>query len=103
MPRPRKRRRCREHDGDRVFKPHSVPMSRLETVRLELSELEAMRLCDLEDLDQQTAGQRMAVSRGTVQRLLKSGRSKILEALLQSHALLIEEGARHEDLYSTRE
>lgn len=78
-------------------------MSALDTVRLELSELEAMRLCDLEDLDQQTAGQRMAVSRGTVQRLLKSGRSKILEALLQSHALLIEEGARHEDLYSTRE
>ena len=75
-------------------------MSRLETVRLELSELEAMRLCDLEDLDQETAGQRMAVSRGTVQRLLKSGRSKVLEALLQSHALLIEEGAHHEDLYS---
>jgi len=103
MPRPRKRCRCREHAGDRVFKPGSVPMSRLETVRLELSELEAMRLCDLEHLDQETAGRRMAVSRGTVQRLLKSGRSKVLEALLQSRALLIEEGARHEDLYSTRE
>jgi predicted DNA-binding protein (UPF0251 family) len=41
----------------------------------------------------------MAVSRGTVQRLLKSGRAKVLRTLLHSHALLIEEGGRHEDLY----
>jgi len=88
------------YDGDRVFKPRSIPMTRLETIRLELSELEAMRLCDLEDCDQETAGERMGVSRGTVQRLLKSGRAKVLEALLQSRALLIEEGAHHEDLYS---
>lgn len=74
-------------------------MTQLDTISLELSELEAMRLCDLEDCDQETAGQRMGVSRGTVQRLLKSGRAKVLEALLQSRALLIEEGAHHEDLY----
>jgi predicted DNA-binding protein (UPF0251 family) len=100
MPRPRKRRRCRAYDGDRVFKPRAIPMSQLGTVRLELSELEAMRLCDLHDCDQETAGRRMAVSRGTVQRLLKSGRAKVLEALLQNRALLIEEGAHHEDLYT---
>jgi len=75
-------------------------MHRLETIRLELSELEAMRLCDVDGFDQEAAGQRMAVSRGTIQRLLKSGRAKILGALLQSSALLIEEGAHHEDLYS---
>jgi predicted DNA-binding protein (UPF0251 family) len=75
-------------------------MFELETIRLELSELEAMRLCDLDGYDQERAGERMAVSRGTVQRLLKSGRRKVLQALLQSRALLIEEGAHHEDLYS---
>jgi predicted DNA-binding protein (UPF0251 family) len=75
-------------------------MFELETIRLELSELEAMRLCDLDGYDQEGAGERMAVSRGTVQRLLKSGRRKVLQALLQSRALLIEEGAHHEDLYS---
>ncbi len=99
MPRPRKRCRCRVYDGDRIFKPRSIPMSSLETVHLELRELEAMRLCDLENHDQETAGARMSVSRGTVQRLLKSGRAKILQSLLQSHALLIQEGAHHEDLY----
>lgn len=102
MPRPRKRRRCRIHNGDRVFKPRSIPMVQLETIRLELSELEAMRLCDAEDHDQETAGRHMGVSRGTVQRLLKSGRSKVLHALLHSQALLIEEGAHHEDLYLDR-
>ena len=103
MPRPRKRRLCRAYDGDRVFKPRSIPMHQLETIRLELSELEAMRLCDLEGLDQEQAGLQMEVSRGTVQRLLKSGRAKVLQSLVQSHALLIEQGGRHEDLYSDHE
>ena len=75
-------------------------MYELDTIRLELSELEAMRLCDLEGCDQEKAGERMAVSRGTVQRLLKSGRAKVIRTLLQSHALLIEQGGDHEDLYT---
>lgn len=96
MPRPPKRRRCRTHRGDRVFKPRSVPMTRLESVRLELGELEAMRLCDLDGYDQEAAGTKMEVSRGTVQRLLKSGRAKVLRALTESKALVIEEEAHHE-------
>lgn len=100
MPRPRKRCRCRAFEGDRVFKPRSIPMNQLETVRLELRELEAMRLCDLKGLDQETAGERMGLSRGTVQRLLKTGRAKVLQTLLQSRALLIEERDHHEDLYT---
>lgn len=103
MPRPKKRRRCRAHDGDRVFKPASVPLRTLEKVRLELSELETMRLCDVEGLDQAAAGAHMGVSRGSVQRLLKSGRAKVVNALLCSHALLIDEGEHHEDLYSDDE
>jgi predicted DNA-binding protein (UPF0251 family) len=67
-------------------------MSELEVVHLGLDELEAMRLCDLDDVDQETAGASMGVSRGTVQRLLRSGRSKVLRALLDSTALIIEQG-----------
>jgi len=99
MPRPCKRRICRSFDGDRVFKPRSRPMTELSRIRLELSELEAMRLCDLEGCNQSMAGLRMGVSRGTIQRLLRSGRSKVLTALLQSSALLIEKGANDEDLH----
>ena len=100
MPRPRKRRRCRAYDGDPIFKPRSIPMHKLDTIRLELSELEAMRLCDFEGCDQESAGEQMAVSRGTVQRLLKSGRAKVIRTLLQSHALLIAQEGHHEDLYT---
>jgi len=92
VPRPRKRRRCHRFDGDRVFKPRSIPMFELAVVHLGLDELEAMRLCDLHDHDQEQAGRRMGVSRGTVQRLLTSGRAKVVGALVRSAALVIEGG-----------
>lgn len=74
-------------------------MSELAVVALPLSELEALRLCDYEGLDQSTAGERMGVSRGTVQRLLTRGRARILDSLIHGKALRIEEGESHEDLY----
>ena len=100
MPRPCKRRLCRVYNGDRIFKPRSIPLNALETVRLELSELEAMRLCDLENHDQEAAGRRMGVSRGTVQRLLNRGRAKVVAALVEPSALAIEKGENDEDLHS---
>jgi len=65
-------------------------MSALETVQLAQDELEAMRLCDYEHCDQAEAGKCMGVSRGTIYRLLHSGRAKVLEAILTSKALIIE-------------
>lgn len=100
MPRPHSRRRCRRFAGDRVFKPRSIPMRELEAVRLELSELEAMRLCDVDGHDQAAAGTRMGVSRGTVQRLLQSGRAKLVNAIIQNQALVIAPGEDYEDVYS---
>jgi len=75
-------------------------MSDLEIVRLEIDELEAMRLCDLEGYDQESAGERMGVSRGTVQRLVKSGREKLLRALVDSSALVIERGDVNANLHT---
>jgi len=100
MPRPRKQRLCQHFDGDRVFKPRSIPLRDLQAIDLGLDELEALRLCDLEGLDQEAAGFRMAVSRGTVQRLVKSGRAKVVRALVESAALIINGDPRHENLHS---
>jgi predicted DNA-binding protein (UPF0251 family) len=100
MPRPPKHRRCRAYDGDRVFKPRSIPMKDLATIRLGLDELEAMRLCDLEGYDQTEAGRRMGISRGTVQRLLERGRAKFLRAVLETSALLIHKGDDDESLHT---
>lgn len=89
MPRPRKERNCRHHKGDRVFKPRSIPMPELQTLVLRVDELEALRLCDLEGFDQEAAGERMGVSRGTVQRLLKTARSTVVRAITENAALII--------------
>jgi len=89
MPRPRKRRCCRRYQADRIYKPQGVPLRNLETAVLTLDQFEAMRLCDAENLDQEQAGEKMGISRGTIQRLLYSGRKQILEAMLNNHAIII--------------
>jgi predicted DNA-binding protein (UPF0251 family) len=64
-------------------------MPELQVLTLGEDELEALRLCDLEGHHQDEAGERMGVSRGTVQRLLKSGRSTLVKALVENGALVI--------------
>lgn len=64
-------------------------MPQLEVVTLGEDELEALRLCDVEGLHQAVAGERMGVSRGTVQRLLKTGRETMVRAIVENAALII--------------
>lgn len=64
-------------------------MSQLEEVRLELAELEALRLADFESLYQEVAARQMGVSRQTFGNILNSAHRKVAEALLQGKALLI--------------
>ena len=61
---------------------------------LKLDEFEALRLCDYDEMNQIEAGEAMGISRGTVQRLLLSGRKKIVDVLLHSKELII----KNEDL-----
>ncbi|MCR4391411.1 MAG: DUF134 domain-containing protein [Candidatus Acetothermia bacterium] len=89
MPRPPKLRWCDGPPPRSVFKPAGVPLGTLPAVQLQLDELEALRLCDLLGLDQEGAGRRMGVSRGTVQRLLATGRTKVADALVHGKAIFI--------------
>jgi len=89
MGRCKKRRCCRYVEGKRVFKPVSVPMSQLKVYEIEPDEFEALRLCDLENKSQIDASIIMKVSRATIQRLLIQGRSKLITALLNNHAIHI--------------
>lgn len=66
-------------------------MNSLQVVPIELEEFEAMRLCDLEGHEQSEAGTQMQVSRGTIQRLLESGRRKLIQAFLDNQAIFITE------------
>jgi len=91
-PRPRKWRFCAPLGGDTFFKPRGNPLSGLEIIELGQDELEAMRLCDFEEMEQEEASKKMNISRGTVQRLLYSGRKKILNALINTKALKVTGG-----------
>jgi len=59
---------------------------------LKLEELEAIRLKDLEGLEQEECAQRMEVSRPTFQRILLAAREKIADSLINGKTLHIEGG-----------
>lgn len=90
-PRPKKPRFCQCPYGGRAFKPTGVPMRDIKKVSLSRDELEALRLCDLEGLSQQEAGQSMGVSRGTVQRTVSEARKKVTKALINQWAIVFTE------------
>lgn len=74
------------------FKPAGLPLTGLEEVCLSVEEAEAIRLKDLEGLEQEECAQRMNVSRTTFARVLSSARQKMADALLNGKAIRIEGG-----------
>ncbi|BCO08838.1 hypothetical protein GF1_12140 [Desulfolithobacter dissulfuricans] len=90
-PRPKKKRVCKGKFCGRAFKPTGISIPELKHIPLYRDELEVIKLCDYEGLFQEQAGERMGVSRGTVQRILTSARRKIAEALTTGAALVFEE------------
>ncbi|HEU12745.1 MAG: DUF134 domain-containing protein [Thermoplasmata archaeon] len=54
-----------------------------------LSELEAMRLVDLENLTQEEAAQRMGISRKTLWTDLQRGRAKLINAIINGYLIEI--------------
>ena len=89
MVRPIKPRRVFFDPNVIYFKPRAIPLSMLEEVELSLDEIEALRLCDLKNLDQVEAAKKMKISRSTLQRILTSARRKASEALIKGKAIKI--------------
>ena len=92
MPRPTKWRRVAFMPQVTHFKPAGVPARLLERVALSVEELEAIRLKDLEGLQQEECAERMRVSRPTFHRVLESARRKVADALINGKAVRIEGG-----------
>lgn len=72
-----------------------MPLSRLAEVILSVEEMEALRLAHGEQLYQEEAARRMAISRPTFGRLLDEAHRKVTRALLEGLALRIEGGTYH--------
>jgi len=92
MTRPPKPRRIGFIPDATYFKPAGIPLRAIEEVCVSMEEAEAVRLKDLQGLDQEASATKMNVSRRTFQRVLASARVKIADALLNGKAIRIEGG-----------
>jgi len=92
MVRPRLCRRVKFNPNTTYFKPRGVPLRKLEEVILNVDEFEAVRLKDLEGLEQEECARKMNISQPTFHRLVLSARKKIAEAIVNGKAIKIEGG-----------
>jgi len=92
MPRPPKCRRVKFLPRHTYFKPAGIPLRDLEEEIITVEEVEALRLKDLEGLEQEECAQSMSISRPTFQRILIEARKKIVRALIYGKAIRIEGG-----------
>jgi len=92
MVRPRKCRRvCCEPQAN-YFKPRGIPLTMLDEVKLTIDEFEAIRLADVEGMEQEEASRRMKISRPTFGRIITKARRVIADAIVNGKALKIEGG-----------
>jgi predicted DNA-binding protein (UPF0251 family) len=92
MARPPKCRRVEFLPNATYFKPAGIPLRELEEVSMSVEEAEAIRLKDLEGLEQEQGAEKMNISRPTFQRVLASARQKVADALLNGKAIRITGG-----------
>ncbi len=92
MPRPPKCRLVTQKPTVTYFKPRGIPLRQLEEVTLTVEGLEAIRLSDLEGLDQDQAASRMGISRQTFGRVLAEARRAVAKAIVEGCGLRIEGG-----------
>lgn len=90
MPRPCIRRRVKGRPNSFYFKPMGMQMIELEESVLTMPEFEVVRLVDLKKISQEDAGKSMQISQSTLSRILKSGRKKIADAIINGKAIRIE-------------
>ncbi len=92
MARPTKWRRIEHIPRVDNFIPSDRETTEFGENILKLEELEAIRLKDLEGLEQEECAKRMKVSRPTFQRILFSAREKVADSLTKGKAIRIEGG-----------
>ena len=92
MVRPIRTRRIFFQPDVTYFKPAGIPIINLKETILNFDELEAIRLIDSERMQQNKAGKNMKISQSTLSRLLKTGRKKLADAIINGQAIKIKGG-----------
>ncbi len=97
MVRPRLCRNIKFDPQVNYFKPQGIPVRCLEVVGMSLEEMEALRLKNLEGLEQTEAAKKMNTSQSTFARILSSANQKTADALINGKAIRIESGIKNQE------
>ena len=89
MTRPKKDRCLKFNPEVLYFKPRGIPLSTLEEEELFHDELEALKLHDVDGLDQIKAAKKMKISQPTFGRILDKAYKKIATAIIKGKAIKI--------------
>lgn len=89
MPRPRKCRVVGFVPNNPCFHPQ---LENRDEVVLDIGEVEALRLSDFLEIEQDSAAESMGVSRGTFQRIINTARKKLADALIHGKTIRITGG-----------
>ncbi len=92
LARPKKWRKIEKIPSIFCFVPSEDKIESIPGNILKIEELEAIRLKDLEGLEQEECAEKMEVSRPTFQRILLSAREKIADSLVNGKTVHIEGG-----------
>ena len=84
------------------FVPLDIQTNNMEENILRIEEVEAIRLKDVEKLEQEECAERMEVSRQTFQRILNNAREKIADSIINGKAIRIEGGNFTRNICSVR-
>jgi len=90
MPRPKKIRCLQFRPDVYYFKPQGIPLRMLEEVVLEPDELEALKLHDVDGLEQIKGAKKMGISQSTFARILDKAYKKIVDGVIFGKAIRIE-------------
>jgi len=92
LARPTKWRKVEFIPNVQYFAPLGIDDTDLQENVIRIEELEAIRLKDLEGLEQEECAEKMEISRQTFQRILSAARQKIADSLVSGKAIRIEGG-----------
>lgn len=90
MPRPKRPRCLRFRPDVYYFKPRGIPLRMLQEVTLFPDELEALKLSEVDGLEQIKAAKKMKISQPTFARILSTAFKKIAEAIIKGKAIRVE-------------
>ncbi len=89
MPRPKLCRKIQFEPNVTFYKPQGIPLKKLKIMELTYEEMEALRLKNIEDLDQNEWAEKMETSRSTFQRILLNAQKKLSTAIINWMAIKI--------------